>query len=60
MLIKKEKIEISQKDLPLCCPRPAETLWNKHPRVYLPIEEAGEVLCPYCSADYVLVESESH
>jgi len=29
-------------------------LWNSHPRVYLPIEDAGEATCPYCGAVYVL------
>jgi uncharacterized Zn-finger protein len=33
-------------------------LWNSHPRVYLPIENAanGEAQCPYCGAVYVLVD----
>ena len=25
-----------------------------HPRVYLKIAEAGEIVCPYCSRRYVL------
>ncbi len=47
-------IEVSPKDLPLSCPRPADALWNMHPKVYLPIEAKGEVVCPYCGARYVL------
>ncbi|MDQ3960673.1 MAG: zinc-finger domain-containing protein, partial [Pseudomonadota bacterium] len=31
------------------------SLWNSHPRVYLPIEATGEAKCPYCGADFVLV-----
>jgi len=31
-------------------------LWAAHPRVYLPIEETGRAICPYCSVEYVLVE----
>jgi uncharacterized Zn-finger protein len=30
------------------------SLWNSHPRVYLPIEQTGLAKCPYCSAEYVL------
>ncbi|MBJ88709.1 MAG: hypothetical protein CMO98_02525 [Woeseia sp.] len=42
--------------LPLSCPMPGMYLWNSHPKVYLPIEEAGSVKCPYCGADYLLVD----
>lgn len=48
------QILINPSQLPLSCPLPDETLWNAHPRVYLPILEAGEVTCPYCSAHYIL------
>ncbi|HEX4023820.1 MAG TPA: zinc-finger domain-containing protein [Steroidobacteraceae bacterium] len=41
-------------DLPLSCPMPDMTLWNSHPRVYLPIEPSGFAKCPYCSAEYTL------
>lgn len=49
-------IKIQPGDLPLSCPRPGETLWNMHPRVYLPIEDTpeGRILCPYCGAIYEL------
>jgi uncharacterized Zn-finger protein len=30
------------------------SLWNSHPRVYLPIEDSGEEQCPYCGAIYLL------
>ena len=33
---------------------PGMHLWNPHPRVYLPIEPAGEAKCPCCGACYVL------
>ena len=49
-----KRYEITSKDLPLHCPMPNMTLWNSHPRVYLPIEETGEAACPYCGAVYVL------
>ncbi len=47
-------IKVTRKDLPLSCPRPQDPLWNMHPRVYLPIEDQGEVACPYCGTKYVL------
>ena len=46
--------EVSQDDLPLHCPLPDMSLWNSHPRVYLPIEKTGRTKCPYCGADFVL------
>ncbi len=48
--------EVSKDDLPLHCPMEGDTLWNAHPRVYLPIEDTGEQLCPYCGTRYVLVD----
>jgi uncharacterized Zn-finger protein len=47
-------IEVTAKDLPLHCPTPEMSLWNAHPRVYLPIEKSGEALCPYCGTKYTL------
>jgi uncharacterized Zn-finger protein len=47
-------IEVTAKDLPLHCPMPSQLLWNSHPRVFLPIEETGEALCPYCGTRYIL------
>jgi uncharacterized Zn-finger protein len=46
--------EVEQSDLPLACPMPQMTLWNSHPRVYLPIEQTGSAKCPYCGAEYLL------
>ena len=48
---------VTEQDLPLCCPTPEMTLWNMHPRVYLPIEKTGKATCPYCGAQYVLQSS---
>jgi uncharacterized Zn-finger protein len=48
------RYEITRKDLPLHCPMTGMTLWNSHPRVYLPIEKSGQERCPYCGAVYVL------
>ncbi len=49
-----EPIRITPADLPLCCPSKNGEVWDLHPRVYLPIEQEGEVVCPYCSAKYIL------
>jgi len=46
--------EVTAADLPLACPSEAMTLWNSHPRVFLPIEETGWAKCPYCGAEYTL------
>ncbi len=47
--------EVSRAALPLSCPMPEMMLWCSHPRVYLPIEATGQAKCPYCGADFVLV-----
>ena len=52
----KDLYQITRKDLPLHCPLPGMSLWNSHPKVYLPIEESGEERCPYCGALFVLVD----
>jgi uncharacterized Zn-finger protein len=46
--------EVEASDLPLSCPMPQMSLWNSHPRVYLPIEETGSAKCPYCGAEFTL------
>jgi len=47
--------EITEKDLPLHCPIKGSSLWNSHPKVYIPIKEnGGKAKCPYCGTDYVL------
>lgn len=48
------RYEITRADLPLSCPMPDQRVWDGHPRVYLPIEEEGYLVCPYCSTEYVL------
>ena len=45
---------INQQQLPLHCPLPDISLWDSHPRVYLPIEETGRATCPYCGSEYIL------
>ncbi|MDH5257276.1 MAG: zinc-finger domain-containing protein [Gammaproteobacteria bacterium] len=50
------KYTVSKKDLPLHCPMDGMTLWDSHPRVFLPVDESGHAKCPYCGADYELVD----
>ncbi len=52
------RYEIMHKDLPLSCPGKWMRLWDSHPRVYLPIEATGKETCPYCGAEYVLLDWE--
>ena len=49
------EIKVSRADLLVSCPLPDMMVWNSHPKVYLPIEATGKAKCPYCSADFVLV-----
>lgn len=51
------RYEVTRDDLPLSCPMPGMSLWNSHPKVYLPIEKTGAAKCPYCGADYSLIEN---
>ena len=45
---------VTEADLPLHCPLPSMSLWNSHPKVYLPIEKTGQAKCPYCGAEFSL------
>jgi uncharacterized Zn-finger protein len=49
---------VTRADLPVHCPMPGTTLWNSHPRVFLPLEETGKTNCPYCGAEYILSEGQ--
>lgn len=53
----KRHYDVTHADLPLSCPQRDMRVWDAHPRVYLPIEEKGRVVCPYCDAEYVLLDS---
>jgi len=48
------QLELTTADLPLSCPPRTDAIWNAHPRVYLPLDQAGEVVCPYCGTKYIL------
>jgi uncharacterized Zn-finger protein len=49
-------IEVNAQQLPLSCPTDEMTLWNGHPKVYLPIEKSGQETCPYCGTKFILVD----
>lgn len=51
-----KRYDVRRSDLPLSCPMPDMALWNSHPRVYLPIEQSGKAKCPYCGAEFQLVD----
>lgn len=48
------RYEVTRADLPLHCPMPDMTLWNSHPRIFLPIATTGTAKCMYCGAEYFL------
>ena len=49
-----KQVQITAADIPLHCPLPSQKLWDSHPRVFLPIGDNGEALCPYCVTRYVM------
>ncbi len=53
---KESVFQIKKGQLPLHCPLPEMSLWNQHPKVYLPIEETGKAKCPYCGCEFILEE----
>lgn len=52
----KRHYQVTREDLPLSCPMADMRLWDAHPRVYLPITATGKAICPYCEAEYTLVD----
>ncbi len=48
--------EVTRDQLPVSCPMPDMSLWDSHPRVFLPLEEEPAATCPYCGAEFVLVD----
>jgi uncharacterized Zn-finger protein len=51
-----KEYKVSRKDLPLSCPMPHMTVWNSHPRIYIPIEKTGKGMCYYCGAQFTLTD----
>jgi len=51
-----DPLKINKGELPLHCPIESMSLWNTHPRVFLPIENNGTAKCPYCGTEYELID----
>ncbi|MCP4187420.1 MAG: zinc-finger domain-containing protein [Gammaproteobacteria bacterium] len=52
----KTAIEVKANELPIHCPLPGSSLWNSHPRVYIPVQEnGGEAKCSYCGTIFKLL-----
>ena len=48
-------VEVKASDLPIHCPTEGSSLWNSHPRVFIPVmENGGEARCPYCGTLFKL------
>jgi uncharacterized Zn-finger protein len=47
------QVEVTESDVPLHCPMPKSPVWCMHPRVFLDVAKAGQMLCPYCGTRYV-------
>lgn len=52
-------IEVTQDQLPMHCPAPGSALWDSHPRVFIPLDDANEASCSYCGTTYKLVENKN-
>lgn len=45
--------QVREADLPLSCPMPDMPLWDSHPRIWLPLAEAGgSAQCTYCGTRF--------
>lgn len=47
---------VTENTMPVVCPPRDERVWDAHPRVYLNLNEQGEVACPYCGTEFILQE----
>ena len=52
----KNRYEVTTNDVPVHCPMPGTSLWNSHPQVFIAFDDKGAGKCPYCGADYVLLD----
>ncbi len=50
---------VTRDQLPMHCPAPNSTLWDGHPKVYIPLEGGGVQSCSYCGTRYHLVDAKS-
>ena len=56
---KQTVVEVTKDELPMHCPAPGSALWDSHPRVFIPMEDATEAACSYCGTVYKLVEQKT-
>lgn len=54
----KRRYEVTYADLPVSCPERGDRLWDAHPQVYLALEKTGHAVCPYCDAEYFLIQDD--
>ena len=50
---------VTRDQLPMHCPPPDASLWDWHPRVFIPLEDTGEAACSYCGTRFRLVEDKA-
>ncbi len=55
----KDVVFVDKKDLPISCPMPEDTLWNMHPKVYIPLDKVDSYQCPYCGRQFHLNKEET-
>lgn len=48
---------VTRDQLPMHCPPPNTTLWDGHPKVYIPLEDNPTASCSYCGTQFKLVEN---
>ena len=55
------RVVVTREQLPMHCPAPDAPLWNSHPRVFIPLEDApdGVATCSYCGTEYVLQDEQA-
>ena len=53
------RYKVTRADLPLSCPMPGMSLWNSHPKVYLPVQKTGAAKCPYCGAEFMTLNGDT-
>ena len=52
-------VEVTRDELPIHCPTPDSSLWDSHPRVFIPLNDSPEAKCSYCGTVYRLVKEKS-
>ena len=50
-------VEVTEDELPMYCPTPDASLWNSHPRQFIPLQDHPEYRCGYCGTIFRLVDT---